>query len=176
MKGKSQGARARRKWFALPAHVYVGYLLVGTLLFTGASFARYVYRTSAGDGARTAAFVVSASAVSPWTDGTIVPNGQNTYTFQVSNSRGGSVSQVAVSYGVTVTLSQPLPQGVTLLLDGETGVVSGSSYVFRNAGVFQAGTSSTHSHTLAFQAGAGMDQSQPMELHVSVSVDAEQID
>lgn len=53
MNAKKNTQKARLK---LPLHVYLGYLLVVTLIFSGVTFSKYIASTSAGDGARVATF------------------------------------------------------------------------------------------------------------------------
>ena len=172
----TRGTHKRRR---LPAAVYLCYLLVAVLAFTGASVAGYKTESSGDDSARVARFEVTAAPV----------NGQSTefklnsttksgnYSFTVTNG-----SETAVSYDVVVTVpdGKSLPNGVTVSLsnggtdvsrkDGESGRV----YTFPNAGIFKAASPDTQNLTLTFTAGTGASSGSVSG--ISVEVVATQID
>lgn len=172
----TRGTHKRRR---LPAAVYLCYLLVAVLAFTGASVAGYKTENSGDDSARVARFEVTAAPV----------NGQSTeftlnsttksgnYSFTVTNG-----SETAVSYDVVVTVpdGKSLPNGVTVSLknvdtdvsrkDGETGRV----YTFPNAGRFEAASPAEQTLTLTFTAGTGASSGSVSG--ISVDVVATQID
>lgn len=172
----TRGTHKRRR---LPAAVYLCYLLVAVLAFTGASVAGYKTENSGDDSARVARFEVTAAPV----------NGQSTefkldathlsdsYSFTVTNG-----SETAVSYDVVVTVpdEQTMPNGVTVSLknvdtdvsrkDGETGRV----YTFPNAGTFEAAIPAKQTLTLTFTAGDGASSGSVSG--ISVDVVATQID
>ena len=172
----TRGTHKRRR---LPAAVYLCYLLVAVLAFTGASVAGYKTESSGDDSARVARFEVTAAPV----------NGQSTefkldathlsdsYSFTVTNG-----SETAVSYDVVVTVpdGKSLPNGVTVSLsnggtdvsrkDGETGRV----YTFPNAGKFEAASQAEQTLTLTFAAGTGASSGSVSG--ISVDVVATQID
>lgn len=172
----TRGTHKRRR---LPAAVYLCYLLVAVLAFTGASVAGYKTESSGDDSARVARFEVTAAPV----------EGQSTefklnsttksgnYSFTVTNG-----SETAVSYDVVVTVpdGKSLPNGVTVSLknvdtdvsrkDGETGSV----YTFPNAGTFEAASPAEQTLTLTFTAGTGASSGSVNG--ISVDVVATQID
>lgn len=172
----TRGTHKRRR---LPAAVYLCYLLVAVLAFTGASVAGYRTENSGDDSARVARFEVTAAPV----------EGQNTefnlnsttksgnYRFTVTNG-----SETAVSYDVVVTVpdGKSLPNGVTVSLkNGETAVrradgETGSVYTFPNAGRFEAASTDPQNLTLTFAAGSGASSGSVRG--VSVDVVATQID
>lgn len=173
----TRGTHKRRR---LPAAVYLCYLLVAVLAFTGASVAGYKTEISGNDSARVARFEVTAAPV----------NGQSTefqlnsttksdnYSFTVTNG-----SETAVSYDVVVTVpgGQTMPNGVTVSLkngetavrraDGETG---NTVYTFPNAGRFEAASTDPQNLTLTFAAGTGASSGSVSG--ISVDVVATQID
>lgn len=53
---KKQHRFKKKKHTRLPLHVYLSYLLVAALVFTGVTFSKYVTSTNAGDSARAATF------------------------------------------------------------------------------------------------------------------------
>lgn len=53
---KNKYSSEKKKHIRLPIHVYLSYLLVATLIFTGVTFSKYITATNAGDSARIAAF------------------------------------------------------------------------------------------------------------------------
>lgn len=170
----TRGTHKRRR---LPAAVYLCYLLVAVLAFTGASVAGYRTESSGDDSARVARFEVTAAPV----------NGQNTefnlnsttksgnYRFTVTNG-----SETAVSYDVVVTVpdGKSLPNGVTVSLkngdkpvSGQVGT-TGRVYTFPNAGRFEAASTDPQSLTLTFTAGTASGTVSG----ISVDVVATQID
>ena len=105
--------------FRLPLHVYMIYLLICTFLLTGVSFARYIATGSGSDSARIAAGTVEVShdsntkiEITRPTDDAPVTKG---FSFTVSNKN----SEVAIRYDVIVTLNEPLPEGVSMTVDGK---------------------------------------------------------
>lgn len=172
----TRGTHKRRR---LPAALYLCYLLVAVLAFTGASVAGYKTENSGDDSARVARFEVTAAPV----------EGQNTefnlnsttksgnYRFTVTNG-----SETAVSYDVVVTVpdGQTMPNGVTVSLsNGRTAVsgqvdTTGRVYTFSNAGIFKAASPAEQTLTLTFTAGAGASSGSVR--NISVDVVATQID
>lgn len=172
----TRGTHKRRR---LPAAVYLCYLLVAVLAFTGASVAGYRTENSGDDSARVARFEVTAAPV----------NGQGTeftlnsttksvsYSFTVTNG-----SETAVSYDVVVTVpdGKSLPKGVTVSLKNGDATVSGQVgttgrvYTFPNAGKFEAASPDTQTLTLTFTAGTGASSGSVRG--ISVDVVATQID
>ena len=172
----TRGTHKRRR---LPAAVYLCYLLVAVLAFTGASVAGYKTESSGDDSARVARFEVTAAPV----------EGQSTEFQLNSTTKSGSYrftvtngSETAVSYDVVVTVpdGNSLPNGVTVSLknvdtdvsrkDGETGRV----YTFPNAGTFEAASPAEQTLTLTFTAGTGASSGSVSG--ISVDVVATQID
>lgn len=172
----TRGTHKRRR---LPAALYLCYLLVAVLAFTGASVAGYRTESSGDDSARVARFEVTAAPVEGQStafklDATHL---SDSYSFTVTNG-----SETAVSYDVVVTVpnGQTMPNGVTVSLkngdatvsrkDGETGSV----YTFPNAGRFEAASSAEQTLTLTFTAGSGASSGSVSG--ISVEVVATQID
>lgn len=172
----TRGTHKRRR---LPAALYLCYLLVAVLAFTGASVAGYRTENSGDDSARVARFEVTAAPV----------NGQSTefkldatrlsdsYSFTVTNG-----SETAVSYDVVVTVpdGKSLPNGVTVSLKNGDATVSGQVdttgrvYTFPNAGTFEAASQAEQTLTLTFTAGTGASSGSVSG--ISVDVVATQID
>ena len=137
-------------------------LTLSALLLSCAALAAWQAVGSGGGSARAASLAVSA-----WMEGD---------TLFVSNSEGGRVSEVALGYSVTLSLSAPLPEGVRVYFDSTREVwFSGSTCVIPNAGELPAGSAQTNTHSISFDtAGASVDAET--NIAVSVSVQAEQID
>lgn len=172
----TRGTHKRRR---LPAAVYLCYLLVAVLAFTGASVAGYKTESSGDDSARVARFEVTAApAGEQRTEFTLNSTTKSdSYRFTVTSG-----SETAVSYDVVVTVpgGQTMPNGVTVSLkNGETAVKradgeTGSVYTFPNAGRFEAASTAPQNLTLTFTAGAGASSGSVSG--VSVDVVATQID
>lgn len=177
----TRGTHKRRR---LPAAVYLCYLLVAVLAFTGASVAGYKTENSGDDSARVARFNIEAAQAGGQStafklDATHL---SDSYSFTVTNGSGENVTETAVSYDVVVTVpdGKSLPDGVTVSLknvdtdvsrkDGETGRV----YTFPNAGKFEAASPAEQTLTLTFTAGTGASSGSVSG--ISVEVVATQID
>lgn len=162
----------------LPLHVYLSYLLIGTFLLTGVSFARYISFADGSDSARVAAGTVvvtydgdaAIEMIRPTDDGILMEN----FNFYVSNSG----SEVAIQYDLVVELDAPLPDGVTMTLDGEP--CEGNSdniYTFTNMGTFAAGVETINPHTLTFTGDFSEYQTPGVFTYpITISVLATQID
>lgn len=172
----TRGTHKRRR---LPAAVYLCYLLVAVLAFTGASVAGYKTENSGGDSARVARFEVTAAPAgeqrTEFTLNSATKSGS--YSFTVTNG-----SETAVSYDVVVTVpdGKSLPKGVTVSLKNGDATVSGQVgttgrvYTFPNAGKFEAASTAPQNLTLTFTAGAGASSGSVRG--ISVDVVATQID
>lgn len=172
----TRGTHKRRR---LPAAVYLCYLLVAVLAFTGASVAGYRTENSGDDSARVARFEVTAAPVEGQRtafklDATHL---SDSYSFTVTNG-----SETAVSYDVVVTVpdEQTMPNGVTVSLKNGDATVSGQVdttgrvYTFPNAGTFEAASPAEQTLTLTFTAGTGASSGSVSG--ISVEVVATQID
>lgn len=172
----TRGTHKRRR---LPAAVYLCYLLVAVLAFTGASVAGYKTENSGDDSARVARFEVTAAPVNDQvTEFTLNSTTKSvSYSFTVTNG-----SETAVSYDVVVTIpdGKSLPKGVTVSLKNGDATVSGQVgttgrvYTFPNAGKFEAASPDTQTLTLTFTAGTGASSGSVRG--ISVDVVATQID
>lgn len=164
----------KRRLLALPPYVYLGYLLLCTLLVTGVSFSSYLSQTSGSDSARVAAGAISITNDSG-SPVTLDNNGpaSDSLTFTVSNINAGAVSEVAIRYDIVIQAD--LPAGVTMTLDEKTPSQSGDTYTFSNMGTFAAGEERTFSHTLTFT-GNFTAINAPSTSNIKISVQAEQID
>lgn len=168
-------SRQRRPGGSLPLSSVALYLLLLTVLTTGASLSRYV---STGEGAgalEVSPLVLSASASTTSTDELkLDASTPATYSFTVSNESDGVVSPVAFAYDVVVELSDPLPEGVAISLDGGQAVsVKGNTYTFSGSSC-AGGTSSTNAHELCFEVIDSTSLGQETALNVTVSIHAEQ--
>lgn len=166
----TRGTHKRRR---LPAAVYLCYLLVAVLAFTGASVAGYKTESSGDDSARVARFEVTAAPVEGQRtafklDATHL---SDSYSFTVTNG-----SETAVSYDVVVTVpdGKSLPNGVTVSLkngdkpvSGQVGT-TGRVYTFPNAGRFEAASTDPQSLTLTFTAGTGASSGSVSGIRVDV--------
>lgn len=172
----TRGTHKRRR---LPAAVYLCYLLVAVLAFTGASVAGYKTENSGDDSARVARFEVTAApAGEQRTEFTLNSTTKSdSYRFTVTSG-----SETAVSYDVVVTVpdGQTMPNGVTVSLSNGVTPVSGQVnttgrvYTFPNAGSFEAASTDPQNLTLTFTAGTGASSGSVSG--ISVDVVATQID
>lgn len=177
MENKSENKKSKKFHF-LPLRVYVIYLFVCTLLFTGVSFSKYASAANGSDDARVAAGNIEVD----YTDATDIfinrpdDDGVNSKEFSFHVSNGGS--EVAIKYDIEVTLDHPLPYGAIMMLDGEAcSGSSGNTYRFSDAGTFRADEDDTNTHTLTVQADymevlPGTD----FQCEVDIDIYAEQVD
>ena len=168
---------ARRR---LPLAVYLTFLLVAALAFTGASFASYKTVATSSDSARVARFVVTAAKSEGQREDLTLDsaNTSATYTFTVSNNKDGKVNETATKYDVVVTFSKELT-GVTLTLKNGNKDITGTTtdnvtYTFKDVGTFAAGTTQEHNLTLTFAANA--DAASGSWSNIKITVNAEQVD
>lgn len=171
----TRGTHKRRR---LPAALYLCYLLVAVLAFTGASVAGYKTESSGDDSARVARFNIEAAQAD--SQSTVFKLNSTTksgsYSFTVTNG-----SETAVSYDVVVTVPGGMPGGVTVSLTNaagdvsrETGETGNTEYTFPNAGKFEAASQAEQTLTLTFAAGSGASSGSVSG--ISVDVVATQID
>ena len=175
---------ARRR---LPLAVYLAFLLVAALAFTGASFASYKTEAASSDSARVARFVVTAIPETNQSESLTLDssNPSAEYRFTVSNNDGGKVNETATKYSIVVTLPAALPNGVTMTLTCVTDTTateitpdisnSNKTYTFSDDGMmFSAAVSSTDTYTLTFAAQSSAE-SDTLE-GIKIIVNAEQVD
>lgn len=165
----------------LPLAVYLAFLLVAALAFTGASAASYKTEASGSDSARVARFVVAAKPIVGQSESLTLDseNKSATYKFTVSNNEDGKVNETATQYDVVVTLPQALPNGVSLTLKKDNKEVShttadNTKYTFKDVGTFPAGTEQTDNLTLTFTA---LDSAESGTISgIGIEVNARQVD
>lgn len=179
MENESENKKKRKKHF-LPLRVYMMYLFVCTLLFTGTSLSKYVSMGSDDDAARVAAGNVEVTYdddsttiffIRPSDDDTLLTEN---FDFYVSN-RG---SEVAIKYDIEVTLDAPLPEGASITLDDEAFDNGGdNTYLFEDAGTFRADEDEENSHTLTIVADySEIPSGTDFRSSVYIDIIAEQID
>lgn len=158
----SQHLKKRKK--RLPVSAYLAYLLIGTFVVSGVSFAKFAQTASESDTARAAAFVVSGSVSN--SESTLDLDRENPasaeYTFTVTNANNGKVSEVALDYTIQVKLKEgaQLPTGVNMKLVDATGSSyeahgNGNIYAFDGGFTLPAGSQETDSYTLQFSTEQG---------------------
>ena len=174
---------ARRR---LPLAVYLAFLLVAALAFTGASFASYKTQATSSDSARVARFVVTAIPETNQSEDLTLDSSNtiDAYTFTVSNVDASGVNETATRYSIVVTLPKALPTGVTMKLTRVTDTTvtevpqssaSGNTYTFSDNGMlFSAADARSDIYTLTFAAQSSAE-SDTLE-GIKITVNAEQVD
>lgn len=166
----------------LPLAVYLAFLLVAALAFTGASAASYKTVATGSDSARVARFVVTAMPETNQSKNLTLDssNPSAAYTFTVSNSDTKGVNETATRYDVNVVFPNAL-SGVSLTLkNGTNAAISATpsadskTFAFTNVGTFSAGTPQTHNLILTFTAGT--DAAGGSWSNIKITVNAEQVD
>lgn len=164
------------------------YSILIVLLIAGVTgFGFAMYRSVVSGEAnvpRVAAWVVNADAVTLGEDNSLAIDCNTdthiaSYEFWVENNKDGVTAEVDVKYSIVVELSEALPNGLTMQLDGLAGTESldGLSYTFVNdAWVFGAGETSSDTHELTFTADADVIENSFSISQISVTVKTEQID
>ena len=164
----------------LPLAVYLAFLLVAALAFTGASFASYKTVATGSDSARVARFAVAAAKDASQSE-SLTLDSTNTsaeYKFTVSNTDANGVNETATKYDVVVTFSQKIT-GVTMTLKNGNKDITGTTtdnvtYTFKDVGTFSAGTKQNDTLTLIFTANA--DAASGSWSNIKITVNAEQVD
>lgn len=174
---------ARRR---LPLAVYLAFLLVAALAFTGASFASYKTEAASSDSARVARFAVAAAKDASQSESLTLDSSTPSawYKFTVSNTDANGVNETATRYSVIVTLPKALPTGVTMKLTRVTDMTvtevpqssaSGNTYTFSDNGMlFSAADARSDIYTLTFAAQSSAE-SDTLE-GIKITVNAEQVD
>ncbi len=173
---------ARRR---LPLAVYLAFLLIAALAFTGASFASYKTVATGSDSARVARFVVAAEKDAAQREDLTLDSTKPsaTYTFTVSNTdaNGANINETATRYSIVVTLPKALPTGVTMTLTRDTDTTaitntqSGNVYTFSDNGMlFSAAVARPDTYILTFTADSSAG-SGTLE-GINITVNAEQVD
>lgn len=164
----------------LPLAVYLAFLLVAALAFTGASFASYKTEAASSDSARVARFVVTAIPETNQSENLTLDSSTPSagYKFTVSNTDANGVNETATSYDVVVTFPQELT-GVTLTLKNGNKDITGTTtdnvtYTFKDVGTFAAGTKQNDTLTLTFAANA--DAASGSWSNINITVNAVQVD
>lgn len=90
----------------IPPLVWIGYLLVVTVVVTGVTFSGYVSRTSGGDTARVAKFQVTEEISVTETTAFfgMYPGGEDSWPFEIQNE-----SEVALRCSITLSSTDNLP-------------------------------------------------------------------
>lgn len=147
----------------------------------GASFAMFRSTAKMELGtAGVAAYAVSAGA-STSSDLSIDCNTSDNseeYQFWVKNSNDGKTAEVAVQYDVQVALSEALPDGLTMKLDGIDGTADADGKVYTFASpdwTFKADVEETADHALQFTADASVVENDLTISGVVITVMTEQI-
>lgn len=169
----------------LPLAVYLAFLLVAALAFTGASFASYKTVATGSDSARVARFAVTANSVDRQREALTLDSTKPSaeYKFTVSNTDANGVNETATKYDVVVKFPTQLT-GVTLTLTKNnnntqttiTGTASADNktFTFADAGSFTAGVAQTDSFALTFAVGDGA--ANAAWNNINIIVNAEQVD
>ena len=176
-------------------------LVAALLLFAGTTAALYFASDSGEDAARVARFVVDVVGTSPsYTVGNNTSKTEYTsdeYTFSVTNSKDGIVSEVAFAYDVifdftafatlkennggTIQEVAGVPAGVTITLDNVASTsanIDGRRIVFENVGTFAPVTpvTKTHSYKINIDTSKFSVQMGETAKDIKISVVARQID
>ena len=150
----------------LPLAVYLAFLLVAALAFTGASFASYKTEASVSDSAMVARFAYSAQPGQDSTaivlDATDAAKRAGQYSFRISNKDTLGTSEVAEKCDVIVTCagkaSAWLPSGVTMTLTcngtNYNAAWNGTGYLFSGICTFAPGMEASADCVLKFNAEA----------------------
>lgn len=156
-------------------------LMLSFVLILGVTWSQYRSEISGSDTAYVAAFVVDAvgdSVDSLEIDGSSSKN-TAAYDFTIFNETNGVTSGVSMVYSVELVLSEELPEGIVVRIDGISGEKSddGLSYVFSDdTWCFDAGSTEEHGHTLVFTADLSMISSSIDISDISINILAEQVD
>lgn len=168
---------ARRR---LPLAVYLAFLLVAALAFTGASAASYKTVATGSDSARVARFAYSAQPGQNSTaivlDATDAAKRAGQYSFTISNKDTIGTSEVAEKCDVIVTCagkaSAWLPSGVTMTLTcngtNYNAAWNGTGYLFSGICTFAPGMEASADCVLKFNAEESADEATLSSISITV--------
>ena len=99
------------------------------------------------------------------------------YKFSVKNNKENKISDVSIKYSIIVTLSEALPQGVKITLNGKESEISsdGLKYTFLDMGEFYVDNSQEHTFELTFTVKAKELQKDISLEKIKINLLAEQI-
>lgn len=173
----------------IPLHVYLGYLLIITLVFTAASFAKFAVSDGVADSAQVASFSVSALAdgsqsVSFDDAGEKFGTSKNVnYEIRVSNADNGKVSAVAVGYKIIISFDASVitPDVIGSISVNSTTLSPSHQngkyvYTYTAATPLPAGVETTLTHNLSVAISSKNVTDDYSNIPISVSVVFEQID
>lgn len=179
----------KKKASKIPLHIYLGYLIILTLVFTTASFAKFATSGDSMDSAKVASFSVSAAvgdnssqsvgfndAASSFTTSQTV-----TYDINVTNSEDKKISEVAVGYSIIISYDSTVitPDALTFSIDGTTLSPSGGNgkytYTYVSANPLPAGVQTEVTHKLSVTVISDKIVEDYEDIPLSVSVAFEQI-
>jgi len=168
-KGKFECQRKRR----IPLSVYLGYLLIVTLVVTGVTFSSYVTQTTGEDSARVAKFVVTASSVETekivFSD--LIPGDTETWEFTIDFD-----CEVAAQCKMLLTSTNNLPLEYTLTHNGTlTDVTLGTPLDIYQVAAGYTGTQ-TFTLTAKWDKNNNNIKFMGMADAVTLSITTEQID
>lgn len=180
----------RKAFSKIPLRVYLGYLLILTLIFTAVSFAKFATAGDADDAARVASFTVGASVGSNndlsigFNDASTSFNTTKTAScsINVTNASGTEVAETAVGYEIVITLDSAdiSADKITLSIDGSTLTPAkvGSNFVYTYSGVspMPAKVKTERAHTLSIKADSTKILDDYTNIEFAVDVNFEQID
>lgn len=185
-----QKSNTPKKETKIPMHVYVGYLLILTLVFTGVSFAKFATSGDAADTAKVAAFSVTASVgddnskTVDFNDAAQKFGTSKTveYDINVTNKENGRIAEVAVGYSIVVSFDSEdiVPEALSFSIDGVplTPVKDGTLYVctFEGAAPMPAGTETSVTHKLSVTVNSENILHDYSNIPISISALFEQLD
>lgn len=168
------------------AFLYIPWLIVAVILLAAAlligskAIARWTSASEGSANAQVALFAIDASAASAGDLAIDCSTDETTarYAFTVINQKDSKVSQVKIAYYIVVTLSEVLPDGLTVKLDDLSGIPSddGKTYTFSHAGwELISSTVTSANHELIFAADPNTIQDEISIDSVSISILSEQI-
>ncbi len=185
-----QKTKTPKKEIKLSLRVYLGYLLVLTLIFTAVSFAKFATSGDAADTARVASFSVSASVGDDnsksvdFDDASRKFDTSKTveYDISITNKENGKVAEVTVGYSIVVRFDPAdiVPEALSFSIDGVSlsPVKDGNMYVctYKVNTPMPAGTETNITHKLSVTVNSENILRDYSNIPISVSALFEQID
>lgn len=155
-------------------------ILITTIFSVGVTLSKMTSTADGNTNTQVAAYIIEAKGDTQSSLKIDCYEGNKTasYSFLVTNTKDGKISEVSVKYDIIITLPQIMPQGVTMHLNGRTASVSedGKIYTFENVGILEAGKKKNDSYTLTFTADSNLVEGDFQLKGIKIDVHTEQID
>ena len=191
MSEQNEKLNKKRHFKPLPLKVYLLYLIVATLIFTGVTLSRYSAEITASDTARVAVAVAQMWETEDAEDVLDANAADDDYRYKlsVSNKNGDLTAEVTLTYTIHVTIVGPYPNMTASLTDAKyidgdqepadsvTIAASdggGTELIFKTTNMLPPGVQQTNQHILILKPTG--EKRKCMKFNIEVWAQIDQVD